>query len=82
MFLFDEKRQQSDRRIRDDGPPAGCRERRSLGDRRQTIIAEISLQEWTRHFLKFRETIPSRPSQQYLADSAANAPAAKVKTTA
>ena len=78
MFLFDEKRQQSDRRIRDDGPPAGCRERRSLGDRRQTIIAEISLQEWTRHFLKFRETIPSR---HHLPNTAANEAHAKAKTT-
>lgn len=79
MFLFDEKRTQTDRRIRDDGPPVGCRERRSRSDRRQTIIAEITLQEWTRYFLKFQETVLSR---HYLAGNAANAPAAKVKTTA
>ncbi len=79
MFLFDEKRQRSDRRIRDDGPPAGCRERRSLGDRRQTVIAEITLQEWTRYFLKFQETCLPK---HHLPDTAANAPAAKVKSTA
>lgn len=79
MFLFDEKRKQADRRIRDDGPPAGCRERRSLGDRRQVVIAEISLQEWTRHFLKFQETsLPKR----HLPNNAANASAAKVKIPA
>lgn len=79
MFLFDEKRKQSDRRTRDDGPPEGCRERRSANDRRQTVIAEITLQEWTRYFLKFQETGLAR---HHLPDNAANAPATKIKTTA
>ncbi len=79
MFLFDEKRQRSERRTKDDGPPAGCRERRIAGDRRQTVIAEISLQEWTRYFLKFQEmALP----KHHLQDNAANAPATKIKTTA
>jgi hypothetical protein len=54
MSLFEEKRKSNDRRARDDGPPAGCRERRVKRDRRQTVISEISFHEWTRYFLRFK----------------------------
>jgi hypothetical protein len=55
MSLFEEKRSKSnDRRVRNDGPPPGCRERRSKRDRRQTVISEISFHEWTRYFLRFK----------------------------
>jgi hypothetical protein len=54
MPLFNEKRKPSDRRVRNDGPPPGCRERRSKRDRRQTVISEISFHEWTRYFLRFK----------------------------
>jgi hypothetical protein len=55
MSLFDEKRKSTDRRARNDGPPPGCRERRSKRDRRQTEISEISFHEWTRHLLRFKQ---------------------------
>jgi len=64
MFLFDEKRELSKRRTRDDGPPAGCRERRNTEDRRQTEIAEISLREWTRYFLKYQEYVAASASSR------------------
>ncbi len=76
MFLFDEKRGSGDRRVSDEGPPAGCRERRSLGDRRQTVIAEISLHEWASHFIKFKENsaVLGCPTDS------ANAPEARIKS--
>jgi hypothetical protein len=56
MSLFKEKRKSSDRRVRDDGPPPGCRERRvKKRDRRQTVISEISFHEWTRYFLRYKK---------------------------
>jgi hypothetical protein len=55
MSLFDEKRKSVDRRVRNDGPPPGCRERRSKRDRRQTEISEISFHEWTRYLLRFKK---------------------------
>jgi hypothetical protein len=55
MPLFEEKREKTDRRQRDDGPPLGCRERRIKKDRRQTAISEISFQEWTRYLLRFKK---------------------------
>ena len=78
MFLFDEKRKQGDRRVNDQGPPAGCRERRSADERRQTEMAEISFHEWTRHFLKYQERALSRN----LLQKAANAPAVMIKSRA
>ena len=60
MFLFDEKRKLSDRRIRDENPSSSIRERRTVADRRQTDISEITLHEWTRHFLKYQERIVAR----------------------
>jgi len=63
MFLFEEKRKMADRRIRDEGPPAGCRERRTTIDRRQTQIAEITLTEWTRHFQIFQEHTVAKKAQ-------------------
>jgi hypothetical protein len=54
MSLFEEKRKSNDRRMRDDGPPSGCRERRVKRDRRQTVISEISFHEWTRYLLRFK----------------------------
>jgi hypothetical protein len=55
MSLFEEKRRSNDRRVRNDGPPPECRERRSKRDRRQTVISEISFHEWTRYFLRFKK---------------------------
>ena len=55
MSLFDEKREKKERRKHNPGPPAGIKERRIRKDRRQTAIAEISFQEWTRYFLKFEK---------------------------
>lgn len=63
MFLFDEKRKLTERRGSNDGPPAGCRERRNAENRRQTEIAEITLHEWARHFVKFQECAALRASQ-------------------
>jgi hypothetical protein len=54
MSLFEEKRKSNDRRMRDDGPPPGFRERRVKRDRRQTVISEISFHEWTRYLLRFK----------------------------
>ena len=78
MFLFDEKRKLADRRISDEGPPSGIRERRTLADRRQTDISEITLHEWTRHFLKYQERIVSRSESH----RAANAEDVKIRTRA
>ena len=78
MFLFDEKRKLADRRIRDEGPPSGIRERRTLADRRQTDISEITLHEWTRHFLKYQERIVARGETH----RAANAAEVKIRTRA
>jgi hypothetical protein len=55
MSLFDEKRDLSDRRKRNVGPPSGQRERRIKKDRRQTAITEISLHDWAQYFLKFEK---------------------------
>jgi hypothetical protein len=55
MSLFEEKRKSNDRRVRNDGPPPGCRERRGKRDRRQTEISEISFHEWTRYLLRFQK---------------------------
>jgi hypothetical protein len=55
MPLFDEKRQKTDRRKQNDGPPSGSRERRNKKERRQIAISEISFQEWARYFLKFKK---------------------------
>ncbi len=76
MFLFDEKRETADRRVSDVGPPAGCRERRVVSDRRQMKIAEISFHEWTSHFLKFQE----RGVGNTDIPSAANSPDALIKS--
>lgn len=70
MFLFDEKRKLADRRIRDEGPPPGTRERRTLADRRQTEIAEITLHEWTRYFLKYQQHIVAKSESPRAANSA------------
>jgi hypothetical protein len=55
MSLFNEKREKTERRKRNNGPPSGVQERRIKRDRRQTAISEISFQEWTRYFLKFKK---------------------------
>jgi hypothetical protein len=55
MPIYDEKRNKTDRRVRDDGPPSGCRERRNKRDRRQTEISEISFHEWTHYLLRFKK---------------------------
>lgn len=60
MFLFEEKRKQKDRRIADEGVPAGRRERRVEADRRQTKISEISFSEWALHLVEFRKHTTSR----------------------
>ncbi|GHU06509.1 hypothetical protein FACS1894158_13170 [Betaproteobacteria bacterium] len=61
MSLFDEKRsEKKERRKRNDGPPAGIKERRVKKDRRQTAISEISFQEWTRYLLKFEKRIAKK----------------------
>ena len=78
MFLFDEKRKLADRRIRDESPSSSIRERRTVADRRQTDISEITLHEWTRHFLKYQERIIARTEPH----SAANAEEVKIRTRA
>ena len=60
MFLFDEKRKLKDRRVADTGAPAGCRERRTEADRRQTKISEISFSEWASHLVEFRKHATDR----------------------
>jgi hypothetical protein len=61
MSLFEEKRKLGDRRVRDDGPPPGCRERRvKKRDRRQTEISEISFHEWTRYFLRYKKHVAAK----------------------
>ena len=70
MFLFEEKRKQPDRRIRNEGPPAGCRERRVQEDRRQTDIAEITLHEWTRQFLKYQQHAVTKAHAGHSANAA------------
>jgi hypothetical protein len=64
MPLFEEKRKQTDRRQRDDGPPLGCRERRIKKDRRQTDISEISFQEWTRYLLRFKRHTEAKAARR------------------
>lgn len=78
MFLFDEKRKLADRRISNEGPPPGIRERRTLADRRETEISEITLHEWTRHFLKYQERVVARTEPH----RAANAAQVKIRTSA
>lgn len=68
MFLFNEKRNLTERRNRDNGPPSGCRERRVHEDRRQTKIAEITFHEWTAHFLRYRERVRARVMAAKAAD--------------
>jgi hypothetical protein len=70
MSLFDEKRKMTDRRQRDDGPPPGCRERRSKKDRRQTSISEISFHEWTRHLLRFKKRVAVKAAARQAAAEA------------
>ena len=60
MFLFDEKRTLKERRIADEGVPAGRRERRLETERRQTRICEISFGEWASHFVEFRKRVTAR----------------------
>lgn len=60
MFLFDEKRGLRDRRIANEGVPAGRRERRMETERRQTRICEISFSEWASHFVEFRKRATAR----------------------
>lgn len=60
MFLFEEKRKLKDRRIADEGVPAGRRERRVEADRRQTKISEISFSEWASHLVEFRKHATAR----------------------
>jgi hypothetical protein len=60
MSLFEEKRKSNDRRVRDDGPPPGSRERRAKRDRRQTVISEISFHEWTRYLLRFKSRVVAK----------------------
>ncbi len=69
MFLFDEKRKPGYRRIRDECPPSSIRERRTVADRRQTDISEITLHEWTRHFLKYQERIVAKSEPHRAANS-------------
>jgi hypothetical protein len=77
MSLFEEKRKSNDRRVRNDGPPPGCRERRSKRDRRQTEISEISFHEWTRYFLWFKIRTKAKAeskTRKLAASPAANLP--------
>ena len=60
MFLFDEKRKPNERRVADQGAPAGRRERRAEEDRRQTSISEISFSEWASHLVEFRKRAMAR----------------------
>ena len=72
--LFDEKRGITDRRKRDDGPPPGCRDRRSKkGDRRQTAISEISFHEWTRYLLRFKKRTAEKAAAKRAAEAAKTA---------
>ena len=76
MFLFKEKRELTDRRVSDAGPPAGCRERRITSDRRQMKITEISFHEWTSHLLKYQERAVGNVDMP----RAANSPDARIKS--
>ncbi|MDR0576165.1 MAG: hypothetical protein LBI87_01160 [Candidatus Accumulibacter sp.] len=60
MPLFDEKRKSLDRRVWNDGPLPGNRERRSKKDRRQTQISEITFHEWALHLLRFKKYFATR----------------------
>lgn len=60
MTLFDEKRKSDDRRCSNDGPPTGTRERRKARNRRQTVIAEITLNEWVKSYLKFQKRMAAK----------------------
>jgi hypothetical protein len=76
MSLFNEKRAKStDRRVRNYGPPEGCRERRIKRERRQTSISEISFHEWTRYLLRFKERAAAKAARR--AADAANKAADK-----
>jgi hypothetical protein len=74
MSLFEEKRKSDDRRMRNDGPPPGCRERRSKRDRRQTVISEISFHEWTRYFLRFKNRASVKAGTKSRKPAAGQAP--------
>jgi len=69
MFLFDEKRKLKDRRVADTGAPAGCRERRTEADRRQTKISEISFSEWASHLVEFRKHATAREAVSKVGNS-------------
>lgn len=81
MPLFDEKRKSVDRRMRNDGPPPGCRERRSKKDRRQTRISEISFHEWTRHFLWFKKRSAAKALARQTAKDAGNEARSRSRVT-
>ncbi|WP_412478847.1 hypothetical protein [Azonexus sp. IMCC34839] len=49
-----EKRSGEDRRISEDGPPSGWRERRKTVERRLPRVVEISLTEWAREVVSVR----------------------------
>ncbi|MDR2111670.1 MAG: hypothetical protein LBQ62_00965 [Candidatus Accumulibacter sp.] len=69
MTLFDEKRKSTDRRVKDDGPPPGYRERRVKKDRRQTEIAEISFHDWTLYLLKFKKRAAAKAAARQAAET-------------
>jgi hypothetical protein len=70
MPLFEEKRRRTDRRVRNDGPPPGCRERRIKRDRRQTEMHEISFHEWTKYLIRFKERAARKAAARKAAEAA------------
>ena len=62
--LFEEKRAVAERRVGNDGPPPGNRERRAGKDRRQTRIEEITFHEWTHHLLRFRKYVERKKMRE------------------
>lgn len=54
MSIVNEKRRGGNRRLTVGPPPSGIGERR-VGERRQTVIADISFNEWATHFVSFRQ---------------------------
>jgi hypothetical protein len=76
MFLFDEKRALTDRRVSNDGPPLGSRERRVAHDRRQMNMAEIPFNEWAIELMKYQKRSVTHSNSKY----AVNAPKLNIRS--
>lgn len=63
MSIVNEKRRGGDRRLTVGAPPSGIKERR-VGERRQTIIADIPFSEWATHFDSFRQGVGTEGVEQ------------------